>query len=94
MADELWRTMQEPEIDSRLAEGLRSSRSFAEWWVGRILPTVRLGSLEEIRPNFTRQEESWSAQSKSARETDLHVVVKDIHGVHYAILTESKVIAP
>lgn len=32
MADELWRTMQEPEIDSRLAEGLRSNRSFAEWW--------------------------------------------------------------
>ncbi|MDE0044319.1 MAG: hypothetical protein OXU19_00445 [bacterium] len=94
MDHELWRTMQEPDIDSRLAAGLRSNRSFAEWWVGRILPTVKLGELVEIRPNYAREEESWFAQSKAGRETDLHVVAKNVHGVHYAILTESKVIAP
>ncbi len=94
MDDELWRVMQEPDIDHRLADGLRSNRSFAEWWVGRILPTLKLGDLVEIKPNYTREEESWSSQSKPARETDLHVVAKDAHGDRFAILTESKVVAP
>ena len=92
--DELWRTMSEPDIDPRLADGLRSNQEFAQWWVRQILPSVELNELLEVKPNFTREKESWSAQSKAGRETDLHVVVNDRCGNHYAILTESKVVAP
>ena len=35
-----------------------------------------------------------AAQSKAGRETDLHVVIKDSRGDCYAILTESKIVAP
>ena len=86
--------MSEPDIDPRLADGLQSNQKFAEWWVRQILPSVELDRLVEIKPNFTREKESWSAQSRAGRETDLHVVVKDRRGNHYAILTESKVVAP
>ena len=92
--DELWRTMNEPDIDPRLAEALRSNQDFARWWVRQFLPSVELDELIEIKPNFTRERESWSAQSNSGRETDLHVVVEDTSGDHYAILTESKIVAP
>ena len=94
MNDELWRTMQEPDIDHRLADGLRSNRKFTEWWVRRILPTIKLDGLVEIKPNFIREQNSSSTQSKQGRETDLRVVFKDTRGDHYAILTESKVVAP
>ena len=93
-ADELWRIMNEPDIDPRLAEGLRSNQDFARWWVHQFLPGVELDELIEIKPNFTRERESWPAQSNSGRETDLHVVVKDRIGNRYAILTESKIVAP
>ena len=48
----------------------------------------------EVRPNFTREKESWSAQSRADRETDLHVIAKERCGDRYAILTESKIVAP
>ena len=92
--NELWRTMNEPDIDPKLADGLQSSQEFAEWWLRQILPSVELDKLVEARPNFTREKESWSAQSRAGRETDLHVIVKDKCGDRYAILTESKIVAP
>ena len=91
---ELWRTMSEPDIDPRLADGLRSNRDFAEWWVQQFLPSLELDELVEIKPNFTRERESWPAQSSSGRETDLHIVIKDKSGTRHAILTESKIVAP
>ena len=91
---ELWRTMSEPDIDPRLADGLRSNQDFAEWWVRQFLPSVELEELIEIKPNFTRERESWSAQSNSGRETDLHVVIKDRTGDRHAILTESQDCGP
>ena len=92
--NELWRTMNEPDIDPMLADGLRSNREFAEWWVRQTLPGVELAELVKVAPNFTREKESWSAQSKAGRETDLHIVFRDSRGDCHAILTESKIVAP
>ena len=92
--NDLWRTMSEPDIDPRLADGLRENPDFAKWWVQQVLPSVELDELLEIKPNLTREKDSWSAQSRAGRETDLHVVVKDRSCDRYAILTESKVVAP
>ena len=92
--DELWRTMKEPDIDPKLADGLNTNREFAEWWLRQALPSVELDELVQVKPNFTREKESWSVQSRAGRETDLHVVVKDRRGDRYSILTESKVVAP
>ena len=77
---ELWRTMSEPDIDPKVADGLRSNRDFAEWWIQQFLPSLELDELVEIEPNFTRERESWSAQSSPGRETDLHIVIKDKSG--------------
>ena len=92
--DDLWRTLNEPDIDPKLAEGLSSNQNFARWWVHKFLPCVELDRLDKIEPNFTREKESASAQSKAGRETDLHIVVRDKAGDLYAILTESKIVAP
>ena len=78
------RTMSEPDIDPKLADGLRSNLDFATWWVRQVLPSIELGELSEIKPNLTREKDSWSAQSRAGRETDLHVVVKDGCGDRYA----------
>ena len=91
--DELWRTMSEQDIDSGLADGLRSNPGFAKWRVRQGLPSVDLGELFEIKSNLSWERDSWTAQSRAGRKTDFHVDVKDRCEDRYAILTESKVVA-
>jgi len=94
MNNELWRTIIEPDIDPILAEALRSNQSFGIWFVRQILPAVELDSFVIVKPNYTREEQSWLFQSKPRRETDLHIVFKDSCGDQYALLVENKVVAP
>ena len=83
----------EPDNDPRLADGLRANQDFAEWWVRQFLPSVELEELIEIKPNITRERESWSAQCNSGRETDLHVVIKDRTGDHHGALRPHRPLA-
>lgn len=71
--NELWRTMSEPDIDPKLADGLGSNAEFAKWWVRQVLPSVELDELLETKPNLTREKDSWSAQSRAARETGCRI---------------------
>ena len=90
--DDLWRTMEEPDIDPLMAQGLKSNPRFRDWWTCRFYPDVKLGKLLEVQPNDWRKE--WTKQVGRWRETDLHVEFQDTQERRYAILTESKVVAP
>lgn len=90
--DDLWRTMEEPDIDPLMAQGLKSNPGFRDWWTCRFYPDVKLGKLLKVEPNDWRKE--WTKQVGRWRETDLHVEFQDTRARRYAILTESKVVAP
>ena len=65
--DDLWRTMEEPDIDPLMAQGLKSSPRFRDWWTCRFYPDVKLGKLLEVEPNDWRKE--WTNQVGRWRET-------------------------
>ena len=91
---ELWRTMNEPDIDPLMVEAIRLNVHFRDWWVQAVKPDLSVRGISHIKANFTREEESAVYQSKPRRETDQHPVVEDLNGSRHAILTESKIVAP
>ena len=90
----LWRKISEPDIDPLMAEAIRLNHQFRDWWAHKFIPDIQLERIIEIKPNFTREIESASHQSKPGRETDLHMVFQDDTGSKHAILTENKIDAP
>ena len=90
----LWQRINEPDIDPLMADAIRLIRQFGDWWVSKLIPDIRLERLIKVEPNFTREIEAASHQSKPGRETDLHMVFQDNKGSKHAILTESKIDAP
>ena len=85
----LWRTMNEPDIDPKMKEGLQSSHGFLKWLVDQCYPDITDPQLHLVRANHWRPSESGPR-----RETDLHVEVTDSQSTRYALLIESKVTAP
>ena len=90
----LWRKISEPDIDPLIADAIRLNHQFRDWWAHKFIPDTQLERIIEIKPNFTREIESASHQSKRGRETDLHMVFQDDTGSKHAILTENKIDAP
>ena len=92
--NDLWKTMDEPDIDPLMEDAIRSNIRFLDWWVHKFIPEVRIERIINVKPNFTREKEAASHQSKRGRETDLHMEIEDNVGSRYAILIESKINAP
>lgn len=90
----LWKKINEPDIDPLMADAIRLNHQFRDWWVQNFIPDMELKRVIEIKPNFTREIEAASHQSKPGRETDLHMVFQDDTGSKHAILTENKIDAP
>ena len=90
----LWQTINEPDIDPLMIDAIRLNRQFRDWWTSKLIPDIHLERIIIIKPNFTREAEAASHQSKPGRETDLHMVFQDDMGSKHAILTESKIDAP
>ena len=90
----LWQRINEPDIDPLMADAIRLNHQFRDWWAQNFIPDIQLERIIEIKPNFTREVEAASHQSKPGRETDLHMVFQDDMGSKHAILTESKIDAP
>ena len=90
----LWQTINEPDIDPLMADAIRLNRQFRDWWTSKLIPDIHLERIIIIKPNFTREAEATSHQSKPGRETDLHMVFQDDMGSKHAILTENKIDAP
>ena len=90
----LWQRINEPDIDPVMADAIRLNRQFRDWWAHKFIPDMELERIIEIKPNFTRELESATHQSKPGRETDLHMVFQDDTGSKHAILTENKIDAP
>ena len=90
----LWQRINEPDIDPLMADAIRLNHQFRDWWVSKLVPDIHLEKIIIVKPNFTREIEVASHQSKPGRETDLHMVFQDDMGSKHAILTESKIDAP
>ena len=90
----LWQRINEPDIDPLMADAIRLNRQFRDWWTSKLIPDIHLERIIIIKPNFTREAEATSHQSKLGRETDLHMVFQDDMGSIHAILTEIKIDAP
>ena len=90
----LWQRINEPDIDPLMADAIRLNPQFRDWWAHNFIPDMELERIIEIKPNFTREVEAASHQSKPGRETDLHMVFQDDMGSKHAILTENKIDAP
>ena len=90
----LWQRINEPDIDPLIADAIRLNHQFRDWWAHKFIPDIQLERIIEIKPNFTREAEAASHQSKPGRETDLHMVFQDDMGSKHAILTENKIDAP
>ena len=90
----LWQKINEPDIDPLMADAIRLNHQFRDWWVSKLVPDLHLEKIIIVKPNFTREIEAASHQSKPSRETDLHMVFQDDRGSKHAILTESKIDAP
>ena len=90
----LWQTINEPDIDPLMADAIRLNRQFRDWWTSKLIPDIHLERIIIVKPNFTREAEAASHQSKPDRETDLHMVFQDDRGSKHAILTENKIDAP
>ncbi len=86
---DLWRTMNETDIDPLMEDGLQSSPQFFNWWVHQFYPEINDPQLHCVRANHWRPPETGQK-----RETDLHVEVEDSQSKRYALLVESKVNAP
>ena len=91
---DLWKTMNEPDIDPLMEDAIRVNDHFRHWWLHKLIPEVLFEKIIKIKPNFTREPEAASHQSKSDRETDLHIEIQDSMGYSHAILIESKINAP
>ena len=91
---DLWKTMNEPDIDPLMEDAIRVNNHFCHWWLHKLIPEVHFEKIIKIKPNFTREPEAASHQSKSGRETDLHIEIQDSMGYSHAILVESKIDAP
>ena len=90
----LWQRINEPDIDPLMADAIRLNHQFRDWWAHKFIPDIQLERIIEVKPNFTREVEAASHQSKPGRETDLHMVFQDDRGSKHAILTENKIDAP
>ena len=90
----LWQTINEPDIDPLMADAIRLNHQFRDWWVSKLVPDMHLAKIIIVKPNFTREIEAASHQSKPSRETDLHMVFQDDTDSKHAILTENKIDAP
>ena len=90
----LWQRINEPDIDPLMADAIRLNRQFRDWWTTKLISDIHLERIIIVKPNFTREIESASHQSKPGRETDLHIVFQDDMGSKHAILTENKIDAP
>ena len=90
----LWQRINEPDIDPLMADAIRLNHQFRDWWVSNLVPDMHLEKIIIVKPNFTREIEAASHQSKPSRETDLHMVFQDDMGSKHAILTENKIDAP
>ena len=90
----LWQRINEPDIDPLMADAIRLNHQFRDWWAHKFIPDIQLERIIEVKPNFTREIEAASHQSKPGRETDLHMVFQDDRGSKHAILTENKIDAP
>ena len=77
-----------------MADAIRLNRQFRDWWTSKLIPDIHLERIIIVKPNFTREAEAASHQSKPGRETDLHMVFQDDMGSKHAILTENKIDAP
>ena len=77
-----------------MADAIRLNHQFRDWWVSKLVPDMHLEKVIIVKPNFTREIEAASQQSKPSKETDLHMVFQDDTGSKHAILTENKIDAP
>ena len=77
-----------------LADAIRLNRQFRDWWIHKLTADIHFEKIIKVEPNFTREVEAASHQSKPSRETDLHMVFQDDKGSKHAILTENKIDAP